>query len=323
MRRTFVGISPRFLALAAVAVCVVTTVDLAQAAQGQLQANRRAAQHDARQLLAGLRLPPTNITTPRAIPAFARSFLSNSSPVSRYYASAQSWELASASPTTIITYLKAHHPSGSTLDYGSGSSSDSKTGVTSIDLQFSWPDVSGKLLNRDLTVTIVNPRHGHSVVVARSESAWFVPRPVSESVPAAVRAVAITVQLGPAVSGPVIRPGAKVQRKTYMISRVSRVATLVKSFDALPIVQPSTAPIACPMLLTGSSASQLTLAFMTGPEGSTLAKAQVYIHRGRDAEDGGGPCNPIDFSIAGKQQTALTSPTFVKQVGRLVGADIS
>lgn len=325
MRRTLVGIYLGLFGLAAITVTALAAPTLARAgqAQGRVQANQRAARRDARQLLERLRLPPTDITAPRTIPAFARGFLTNSSPASTDYAGASRWEVASASPRAIIAYVRKHRPAGSTLDFGSGSSSDSKTGVTSIDVQFSWPDVSGQLLNRSLTVTVATPRHGPSVVIARSESAWFVPRPVSESVPAGVHTVAVTVRLGPALPGPVMKPGGKVHTMTYVISRAARVATLVNSFDQLPIVQPSSEPVACPLLLTGSSASQLTLAFMTGRHGRILARAQVYIHRGRRWEDGGSACDPIDFWIGGRRQTELTSPSFVKQVGSMVGADIS
>ena len=325
MRRTIVGIYVGLFGLAAITVTALAAATLARAGQAQsrLQANQRAARRDARQLLERVRLPPTEITAPRTIPPFARGFLTDFSPASSYYASASRWELASARPEALIAYVRKHRPVGSTLDLGSGTSSDSKTGVSSIDVRLSWPNVAGRLLNRSLTVTVATPRHGPSVVIARSDSAWFVPRPASEGVPAGVHAVAVTVRLGPALPGPVIKHGAKVHTTAYVISRASRVAALVRSFDRLPIVQPSSEPVACPLLLTGSSASQLTLAFVTGRHGRTLARAQVYIHRGRRWEDGGGACDPIDFWIGGRQQTALTSPSFVKQVGRLVGADIS
>lgn len=330
MRRALDGISLRFFGLAAVMLIPLATAALTRAAQAQagqaqsqLQANRTAAERDARQLLARLQLPQTSISSTPAIPGFAKSFLSNSSPASRYYASASRWQVASQSPEAIIAYVKQHRPAGSTLDAGSGTSSDSKTGVTSIDIEFNWPVVPGQLVNRYLTVTVVTPRHGDSVVVADSESAWYVPRPTSESVPAGVQAIAITVRLGPPTTGPVVRPGGKVRTSTYVFSRPASVAALLKTFNGLPIVQPSIEPLSCPMILTGSSASELTLAFMTGRHGTTLAQAQVFIHRGPHWADGGGPCDPIGFTIGGKQQTSLASPTFVRQVGKLVGADIS
>jgi hypothetical protein len=137
------------------------------------------------------------------------------------------------------------------------------------------------------------------------------------------RAAWITVRLGPAGTGPVIKPGGHVHTSTYLVWRAARVRALVDQFNDLPTIQPGAEPVACPMILTGSEASELTLAFKTGRNGTTLATAQVDVHRGQSWDDGGGPCNPIDFWIAGTPQTSLMSPTFVKQVGKLVGADIS
>jgi hypothetical protein len=121
----------------------------------------------------------------------------------------------------------------------------------------------------------------------------------------------------------VIKPGGRVHTSTYLVWRTARVRALVNEFNSLPIVQPSTQPLGCPLMLTGSAASELTLAFKTGRKGATVSKAQVYIRRGQTWDDGGGPCDPISFWIGGRQQTALTSPTFVKQVGKLIGANIS
>jgi hypothetical protein len=292
-------------------------------AQSTLRANKQAAGRDARRLLARLRLPAGELTITGRLPAFARSFVTSSSPKGTYYASFERWELAGTGPTAIIAYVRRHRPAGSTEDVGTGSSSDAKTGVTSVEVGFSWPDVPRQLTNRTLTVTVVTPPHGDSVVIAQSEVAWYVPRSAGERVPAGVRAVAITVRLGPPLTGPVVKPGGHVQTRTYVVWRPARVRALLSAFDSLPIVQPAVEPLGCPLILTGSSASQLTLAFETGRGGAILARAQVFIHRGLTWEDGGGACDPIDFWIGGRQQTPLTSPDFVKRIGKLVGADIS
>jgi hypothetical protein len=291
-------------------------------AETQLPANQAAARQDARQHLQRLRLPNA-VTAVRAEPGFAKSLNGPVQPNGRYFAGDDAFWTTNASPHAIIAYVQAHRPAGSTADAGSGSSSDTKTGVTSVDVQFSWPDLTAKVLNRTLTVTVVTPSHGRSVIVAQTQSDWFVPRSSSERVPHGVHAVAITLRLGPAGSGPVIEPGGHVQTSTYVVWRAARVRALVSEFNRLAIVQPSMQPIACPLMLTGSEASGVTLAFKASPTGATLAHAQVSVHRGQTWDDGGGACNPISFWIGAKQQTALTSPTFVKQVGKLIGASIS
>jgi len=311
-----------FLVLAALIALACVASGASASAETQLQANRAAARQDARQHLQRLRLPSA-VTRIRAEPGFAKSLNGPIELNGRYSAGDDAFWTTSASPHAIITYVQAHRPAGSTADVGTGTSSDTKTGVTSVDVQFSWPDLTAKVLNRTLTVTVVTPLHGRSVIIAQTQSDWFVPRSSSERVPQAVHAVAITLHLGPAGSGPVIKPGGHVQTSTYVVWRTSRVRALVSEFNGLAIVQPSLQPIACPVMLTGSEASGLTLAFKASPTGATLAHAQVSVHRGQTWDDGGGACDPISFWIGAKQQNALASPTFVKQVGKLIGANIS
>jgi hypothetical protein len=313
-----------FLVLAALIAlaCAAFGASASASPETQLQANRAAARQDARQHLQRLRLPSA-VTSIRAEPGFAKSLNGPVQPNGRYFAGDAAFWTTNASPHAIIAYVQAHRPAGSTADAGSGSSSDTKTGVTSVDVQFSWPDLGETVLNRTLTVTVVTPLHGRSVIVAETQSVWFVPRSSSERVPDGVHAVAITLRLGPAGSGPVIKPGGHVHTSTYVVWRASRVRALVSEFNGLAIVQPSMQAIACPLMLTGSEASGLTLAFKASPTGATLANAQVSVHRGLTWDDGGGACSPISFSIGSKQQTPLTSPTFVKQIGKLIGASIS
>jgi hypothetical protein len=312
MRRSFVVI----------VFAVVLGISAAAAARSQVQANQQAARRDARQLVGRLQLP-ASARHIRAEPRFASSLFGSLYPGCRCYAKAQAWWTITGVPHRIIAYVRRHPPAGSTLDIGTGSSRDSKTGVTAIDVQFSWPDVPSLLLNRVLTVTVITPPHGNSVLVAQSESAWFVPRPRGEQVPGGVHVVAITLRLGPPATGPVVRPGGRVHTTMYLVRRPARVRALVRTVDTLAIVQPSIQPLGCPMILTGSSASELTLAFKTSSTGTTLARAQVYVRRGAGAADGADPCSPINFWIHGRQQTALTSPSFVREIGKLIGADIS
>lgn len=288
----------------------------------RLRANEAAARRDVVQHLRSLRLP-SDVTSISTEPRFARSFTSDAGPGSRYDAHDMAMWSTAASPETIIAYVRAHAPAEATADPGTGSGGDSRTGVSSLDVQFSWPDVGQELLNRTLTVTVVTPAHGRSVILAQTESSWFVPRSASELVPRGVRAVLITLRLGPSGTGPVVQPSGHVQTSTYLVWRSARVHALVDEFNALPIVQPGAEPIACPLILTGSEASGLTLAFKTGRNGTTLARAEVSAHRGQGWDDGAGPCDPIDFWIGARQQTSLMSTTFVKDVGKLIGANIS
>jgi hypothetical protein len=293
-----------FLLVSVLAAGLATTgLAWGASAQSELAANRAAAHSDVVQHLRGVRMP-AGATSIRTEPQFAKAFGVISGPGGKYDASDQAMWTTEASPQSILAYVKAHKPAGAIADMGSGSGSDSKTGVTSIDIQFSWPDVSRKLLNRMLTVTVV-------------------PRSAAEMVPNGVHAVQITLRLGPTPTGPVVKPGGHVKTTTYLVWRAARVRALIDAFDRVPIVQPGAEPIACPLELTGSEASGLTLDFKSGRNGATLAHVEVSAQRGAHGYDGAGPCNPIDFWIGAKQQTSLMSPTFVRQVGKLIGANIS
>jgi hypothetical protein len=290
-------------------------------AGSQLQANERAARQDAAQHLHSVRMPG-DVTSIRTEPKFARSFAFSAGPGGDAAQDQAIWTTA-ASPQSIIAYVRTHAPAGSTLDDGTGSGTNNVTDVTSVDVQFSWPDLSQQLLDRMLTVTVVTPPHGRSVIVAQTRSSWFVPRSTAQLVPGSVHDVLITLRLGPQGTGPVIKPGGHVSTSTYLVWRAARVRALVREFNSLSIVQPGAEPIACPLILSGSEASELTLAFKASAKGATLARAEVSVHRGQSWDDGGGPCNPIDFWIGAKQQTSLMGATFVKQVGKLIGTSIS
>ena len=101
-----------------------------------------------------------------------------------------------------------------------------------------------------------------------------------------------------------------------------RDAALVNAFTRLPIVQPGER-YSCPLELVGIARPALTLQFRAGRARPALARAEVYVTAGKNGDAGWNECNPIQFWIGGKQQTSLTSQTFVKQIGKLIGANIS
>jgi hypothetical protein len=304
MRRSLVVIFALLLAL----------VGVARAAESQLQANRAAAQRDARKLLALVQLPK-DVERSAARPRAGGTLVGERSANSRYWARAQEFWMTDADPQSIIAYVKAHRPLGSKIEvWGSSSGPGSNT---SLDVIFSWPSVGQEIDGRMLTLTVVTPSSGPSAIVAQSQSSGMFPRPSSERVPSGVRRVAITLRIGSGRSG--LR---HMHISTYVVWRESRVAALVKAFDNLPIVQPP-GGLSCPLLVAGSDGPALTLQFRAGPAGPALARAEVYVTHGTDGFAGFNSCDPIDFWIGGRQQTALTSPTFVRQIGQLIGANIS
>lgn len=305
MRRSLVAICAVLLALAGVA----------WASDNRLQTNVAAAQRDARKLLALVHLPK-DIQRSAARPRVGGTLVGTRSANSRFGAGDQAFWMTDADPQSIIDYVKAHRPQGAKIEIwgnGSGSGNDTYANVV-----FTWPPLGQEVDYRTLTVTVVTPPSGASAIVVQSQSDWMFPRPLSERVPTGVRSVAIALRIGSGRSGL-----QHMHISTYVVFRKPRVAALVNAFSNLPILQQAGQEIGCPLMVGGTGGPALTLQFRAGPAGPALARAVVYVTPGKDGFAGVDSCDPIAFWIGGKQQTPLTSQTFVKHVGQLIGADIS
>jgi hypothetical protein len=298
-------------ALALIAVLCVVGVAIAQAtgqasapADTRLQANKAAARRDARALVASLRLPSGATRLPARSPT-----------VSSVGVTGHAKWTSVESQQAVIDYIKSHEPVGAKLQSW-GHSFGPGIG-TQLSLIYSWPSVGLELYNRSLSISVGALTHGHSDVFATSQSDWIVPRPLSEHVPSGVHAVEVT-----------LRSGGGSQRlshphtTTHVFTRAAVVESLVRWIDELPTVQPGLI-YACPLELVGLETPLLTVTFRSSAAGPALARAQVRVSSGRNGASGWTSCDPIEFWIGHTQQTALTSQTFVKRIGKLIGANIS
>ena len=196
----------------------------------QLQANKAAAQHDARKLLALLQLPK-GLRRSAGRPRVGGTLVGERSANGRYFAGDQAYWTTDASPQAIIAYIEAHRPKGSTSE---GSGSGTAPGSSSVEAMFTWPALGLQVFNRTLIVSVISGSSGGpSAVVAQSQSGWIVPRASAERVPSSVSNVAITLRIGTGVSGT-----RHMHISTYVVWRAARVAALVNEFNRLPIVQP-------------------------------------------------------------------------------------
>lgn len=277
-------------------------------ADTRLQVNKAAAQRDARALLASLRLPSGATRQPARRPT-----------VSSVGVSGHAKWTSGKSQQAVIAYIRGHVPAGATLE-SSGSSSGPGIG-TQLTLMYTWPSVGLELYNRSLSISVGAPAHGGSEVFATSQSDWIVPRPLSEHVPSGVHAVEVTLRSG-GVSQTLRHPHTTTHVSTHVFTRAAVVDSLVRWIDELPTVQPGLI-YACPLELVGLETPLLTVTFRSGPAGRELARAQVRVASDRNGASGWTSCDPIEFWIGKTQQTALTSHTFVKRIGKLIGANIS
>lgn len=287
-----------------IATLCLVGVAVAQAsgqAVTRLQANKAAARHDARTLVASLRLPSGATRRPeRPLTVSSVGFTGHAK-----------WTIGE-SQQAVIAYVRHHQPAGARLE-SSGTSTG--PGISSqLTLMYDWPSLGMELYGRSLSISVGALADGGSEIVATSESYWTIPRPRSEQVPSGVRAVEVTLRLGSGSLG-LRRP----RTTTHVFTGAVTVATIVADLNSLPIVQPG---IVYSCTLELSNGPRLTLRF-TGASGATLARVQVNVHPGKQGGSGWNACDPIQFWIGNKQQTALTSQSFVAKIARLIGANIS
>jgi hypothetical protein len=258
-------------------------------------ANRAEAQRDATALLQQVILPASarRLAHP---PGHAAGLLASpaggsASPVqasrSRLYRAELSFD-------STVAFLKAHAPRGSRLT-AQGWAGGRHT-PRNEELTFSFPAFAGRLSLRDLVLTAAALPDGSTGIRVDSQVVWIVTRPPSEAVPAGVREVDVGSR---AVSHGVTRP--------------TRVAEIVRWFDALPIVQPGAA-FSCPMLVYGPV---VTLDFRGG-SGALEAQARMPM-RLHDGSLLSTPCTSIQFSVGGREQTPLVGGRFLVRVERLLG----
>jgi hypothetical protein len=317
----------RALVLTAAALLIVAVG--AQAAT-QLQTNKLTARRDARQLLRRLRMPKhlSRIgSAPRWAIQAAGLPLAGEISAADVSAADETWWTTTASPQAIIDFVKAHPPAGA-ADDGTGTEQNSQTGVNSLNVEFSWPPGGVQLYDRTLTVTVVAPPHGDSVVVAQSQSAWIVPRPASELVPGGTRVVDARLRIGHGLGG-----SRHMRTSTYVVRRPARVTAIVRQFNALQTVQAGSVMAGsvmagsvmagCTLMLPDRPYLTLTFRAGRGPGHPVLAHAEVFVSPGSKGASGRNSCDPIVFWIGRREEPMLTSPTFVRWIGRLTGANIS
>ncbi len=272
-------------------------------AQSGLQANKAIAQRDTRALLEQLRLPrgATRTYTQPPLPTLIPPKVTgeNTVAVSR-------WWITNTAPDVVIAYVKAHRRA--------------ERGIYQLETEppstviFGWTIDGAHLYSQQLQVTVATLADGRTGIMAQAQTKWMVPRPLNERVPSAVRSVAITLRIG-------VGPGGMKHQHTrrYVFERAATVSSIVNAFDAMPISQPSLF-YSCPAMFAGMPS--LTLQFRSST-GTMLAHASVRVYPGRNGGSGWIGCDPISFWIGTKQQSPLTSHTFVTRIARLIRADVS
>lgn len=304
-------------ALVLVAAVTAALVSVASGGESQLGANKVVARRDAQALVRLLRLPAgTTRTSSRPTNRDSSQLASPSAP-SSVGDSAHGWWRSDEAPQSVVNFIRRHPPFGAKLQ-SQGSAGNVRNGGTSeLTLMYSWPSLGEAAYNRSLSISVLYLPHGRAGIIATSQSYWILPRPAHERVPSSVRVVDVTLRLGHGPLG-----NEHPVTTTHALTRATTVRTVVANINALTTVQPGLV-YNCPAMIDEPGRPLLTLVFRAGPAGPALARAEVEVIPGHKGYAGWTPCSPIQFWVGGKAQKPLISRTFVAQIARLIGADIS
>lgn len=295
-------------------VCAVLALAAgSQAAAGEggaptAASNRASAGRDVRALLTRAVLPAGAVRL--SGPPSGSSAIDNAAPqqATPDIADVHAWWQAPGTLTSVVAFEKAHAPAGSSFSSRGGgatrvSGGGHPTAVWSY-VEFSFPAEAGVLGSRMLIVK-VTALGAHSVALrVDAQDVWEVPRSAAERIPTAVHEIDVSRGI----------PG-RPPTLSQSVTDPSKVASIIKLIDALPIVQPNA--IECPMILVNGPT--VTLSFRVSAGGSVLAQASQNVAQGPSSV-----CNPMRLSINGRSQTPLLGgSSFLAAAGKLLGLPLA
>jgi hypothetical protein len=237
--------------------------------------NRSRAQADAAARLAALNLPagaqPSATEPAGGGPGLANpaSGVGNQNVVDDH-----GWWVVPGSPSSVVAYVDAHPPTGSTHSLSGSGGSPQQVTVTG----FSWPAITDVLGYRQLVVEAVTLPGDATGLRADSQVQWINPRPGSERIPAGVRRLTVSERQGHAT---VLAP--------LTVRSPSRLRRVIAVLDSLPVFPPGA--YNCP----ADFGLAIHLAFYGG-HGAPLAVALVD-------PDG---CQGVGLKIRGQREPGLT-----------------
>jgi hypothetical protein len=202
---------------------------------------------------------------------------------------------------SVLVFVQAHAPSGSRTSLTP--SQETYGGETEV--FFTWPPSVGYIHTRQLIVAVAETA-GHTTYVRLDAlTDWLLPRTISELIPPGVHEV--TVRRG---------RGRQAPSLSIVVTAAPKVQRIVAAVDRLPILQPGEAG-----LCRGEGQREVvTLVFRESGRGGVLAVAS-------ESANATGPttvCDPMFFSIRGKQQTPLLEgPKVVAETERLLSVKLS
>jgi hypothetical protein len=199
------------------------------------------------------------------------------------------WWRVPGQPRAVLSWVRAHLPSGFTPD-GSGSSTFRNSAGALIESQgdvFALSPVPGVLPQRQLVVTAM-PDRGQTALRTDAQVAWLPTRPAADRIPSGVRAVTVTPLFGSDQD-----PRGDRLDHAFTVTDPATVARIVALANGLTVYPPGVRE--CPASFGGA----MRLAFLARPGGRVMARF--------DAQYGG--CGVVSVSVGGKPQPPLSTYT--------------
>jgi hypothetical protein len=191
------------------------------------------------------------------------------------------WWIAPGAPHSVLGWEARHLPHRFSATGGATSPGAGFTTWTEI---ASLPDVPGVLDSRELMVTAVQDGDETAIRVD-AQVTWLPARPASEQVPAAAKAVTVSMNLGPNQGGS--RPPKPVTITDQ--ATVRKLAALINGLASFPPGE-----ISCP----ADFGDSVVLTFRAGPGAPALAVATADL----------AGCQGVHLTIDGKSEPALAGP---------------
>lgn len=185
---------------------------------------------------------------------------------------------APGDPKSVMDWISAHPPSGFAQ---SGKETGSADGTMRFwGVHFAAPPIAGRIASEELTVGATAATGGGTALRADAQVVWMIPRPATETIPAGVRSVLVSVD-----------HFGRGAFKEALVTAPGKVGRLVSYVDSRQLAQPGVH--SCPEI--GSTTRVLDLRFLGAAGAGSVALA-------RAVEDA---CGGLTFSIRGGRQRPL------------------
>jgi hypothetical protein len=243
---------------------------------------KQRAEADAHTILASFAVPK-GATQLSAAPAVDKGVLKQpiQMPGTPDLVDTSQWWIAPGAPQAVLAWEKAHVPRRFSAD---GTGSGYGPGYTVWSDMFSLPEIPAVLNSRELIVTVV-PDGARTAIRVDAQVSWLPVRPAGEQIPAAAKAVTVSIDIG-------MNQGGKKPPSPVTITDPAKVQALAALINGLSLFPPGS--YSCP----ADFGASIKLTFRAGPGTPALAVATVDL----------AGCGGVYLTIGGTSEPALAGP---------------